>query len=45
MDHSSMFHRVTLASKIMQVFFIRLDLPHLVQKYQVYQRSIGKRVE
>ena len=55
MNHSSsLFHRMALASKIIisliktpavQEFFISLDLPQLEQKYQVYQRSTGRRVE
>ena len=46
MNHSSsLFHGMALASKIMQVFFISIALPQLAQKYQVYQRSTGRRVE
>ena len=46
MNHSSsLFHRMALATKIRQVFFISLDLPQLAQKYQVYQRRTGRRVE
>ena len=55
MNHSSsLFHRMALASKIIirliknsavQEFFISLDLLQLAQKYQVYQRRTGRRVE